>query len=835
MTDPALQALLNNPAALQALQERAADKLAERQLELYRPYDKQRVFHAYGATIRERLLMAGNQLGKASYINELVLTPTGWTRIGEVKVGDHVIAGDGTPTEVIGVFPQGVRKLVEVTFDYGQTVVCDYDHLWTVLPPKHRWKTTCRSLPREGAGKKRETEQVPNPKFGVWEVWKTADIIAKHGMTPKPLQRFATPYCGAVQFAPQDVPVDPYVIGLLLGDGCFQEHCLLLTTSDVSLAAVFKQEVEKDGGSVNYDGAYGYRAHHCKGLKADLRGLGLQRPSHEKRVPAVYLWNTPDVRLAVLQGLMDTDGTCEKSGVTTFTSTSAGLADNVLFLIRSFGGKGHIRSRITNYTHNGEKREGRESYTVTIRLPHVPLFRLERKLARYVRPKSTSDYNIIESFREVEPAEAVCIAVAHPDRTYVTRGFIVTHNSYCGAAEAAYHLTGLYPDWWQGRRFDKPVTMWAAGVTSEATRDVPQRLLMGRVGAIGTGLIPKKSIVEHSSTRGIADALDTVVIKHKTGRNSRLAFKSYEKGREKWQGETLDVVWLDEEPPSDIYTEALTRTNATGGMVYMTFTPLLGMSDVVRMFYPQPNTADRVVVKMTIEDAEHISAEDRQRIINSYPAHEREARVAGVPMLGSGRVFPVPESAIICEPFTLPGHWPRIAGLDLGWDHPTAAAKLAWDRDNDVVYVTHSYRVREATILQHAAALKAWGNQLPFAWPHDALSHDRGSGETMAELYRRQGLNMLFERAMFEDGGAGVEAGIAMMLDRLETGRLKIFAHLEDWRSEYRLYHRKDGKVVKENDDLMSATRYALMCLRFATLPKGAQSGPLKRKIGGLA
>jgi phage terminase large subunit-like protein len=375
--------------------------------------------------------------------------------------------------------------------------------------------------------------------------------------------------------------------------------------------------------------------------------------------------------------------------------------------------------------------------------------------------------------------------------------------SYCGAAEAAYHLTGDYPDWWQGRRFDKPITMWAAGVTSEATRDVPQRLLMGRVGAIGTGLIPKKSIVEHSSTRGIADALDTVVIKHKTGRNSRLAFKSYEKGREKWQGETLDVVWLDEEPPPDIYTEALTRTNATGGMVYMTFTPLLGMSDVVRMFYPQPNTADRVVVKMTIEDAEHISAEDRQRIINSYPAHEREARVAGVPMLGSGRVFPVPESAIICEPFTLPGHWPRIAGLDLGWDHPTAAAKLAWDRDNDVVYVTHSYRVREATILQHAAALKAWGNQLPFAWPHDALSHDRGSGETMAELYRRQGLNMLFERAMFEDGGAGVEAGIAMMLDRLETGRLKIFAHLEDWRSEYRLYHRKDGKVVKENDDLM--------------------------------
>ena len=407
--------------------------------------------------------------------------------------------------------------------------------------------------------------------------------------------------------------------------------------------------------------------------------------------------------------------------------------------------------------------------------------------------------------------------------------------SFCGAAEAAIHLTGEYPADWQGRIFTKPITMWAAGVTSEATRDVPQRLLCGRVGAVGTGLLPKKSISETSSTRGIADALDTVLIKHKSGGVSRLAFKSYEKGREKWQGETLDLVWLDEEPPSDIYTEALTRTNATGGGVYMTFTPLLGMSDVVRMFYPTPNTNDRVVVKMTIEDAEHISAEDRQRIINSYPAHEREARVAGVPMLGSGRVFPVPETAVICEPFTVPGHWPRIAGIDLGWDHPTAAVKMVWDRDSDVVYITNAYRVREGTVLQHAAALKPWGADLPWAWPHDALSHDRGSGDTIAEMYRRHGLNMLWERAQFEDGGSGVEAGIANMLDRFESGRLKVFAHLEDWKQEYRLYHRKDGKVVKEHDDLMSATRYALMSLRFAALPRSNSSGALKRNIKGLA
>jgi hypothetical protein len=270
-------------------------------------------------------------------------------------------------------------------------------------------------------------------------------------------------------------------------------------------------------------------------------------------------------------------------------------------------------------------------------------------------------------------------------------------------------------------------------------------------------------------------------------------------------------------------------------MVYMTFTPLLGMSDVVRMFYPKPNSDDRIVVKMGIEDAEHISAEQRQRIINSYPAHEREARIAGVPMLGSGRIFPVPEPATKIDAFAIPNHWPRIGGIDLGWDHHTAAVKLAWDRDSDVVYVTNCYRVREGTILQHAGALKPWGADLPWAWPHDALSHDRGSGETMAELYRKQGLAMLWERTQFEDGGAGVEAGLAMMLDRLETGRLKVFSHLEDWFEEYRLFHRKDGKVVKEHDDLMSATRYALMSLRFASLSRSHKGGALKRKIKGLA
>lgn len=159
-----------------------------------------------------------------------------------------------------------------------------------------------------------------------------------------------------------------------------------------------------------------------------------------------------------------------------------------------------------------------------------------------------------------------------------------------GAAECAMHLTGRYPDWWDGARFDKPVNMWAAGVTKDSTRDNPQRLLVGPPaieGAWGTGLIPKACLKSWGRAQGVPNLLDNVVVRHEaTGGDSILSFKSYDQGREKWQGPTLDCVWFDEEPPQDIYTEGLTRTNngQLGQFTLITFTPLQGMSEVVSLF-----------------------------------------------------------------------------------------------------------------------------------------------------------------------------------------------------------------------------------------------------------
>lgn len=461
------------------------------------------------------------------------------------------------------------------------------------------------------------------------------------------------------------------------------------------------------------------------------------------------------------------------------------------------------------------------------------------------------DLDRVESRRRLAdyrpyPKQAAFHAAGAGHRERLLRAGNQLGKTWCGGAEAAIHLTGRYPAWWQGRRWGRPVAAWAAGHTGEAVRDTVQRVLLGRPGSPGSGMLPADAVVECRAARGQAGLFDTITVAHATDGTSLLKFKSYDQGRERWQGETLDFVWFDEEPPLPVYTEGLARTNATGGLAWLTFTPLLGMSDVVRRFLME-RSPDRSDTCMTIDDARHIPPEQRARIVAAYPPHEREARARGVPALGQGRIFPVAEEAIAVPAFAVPGHWPQIGALDFGWDHPTAAVRLAWDRDADIVYVTASYRLREAVPLVHAAALKPWGllrggegagrQWLPWAWPQDGLQHSKDSGERLAAQYRAQGLDLLPEPACFDDGSAGVEAGLMEMLERMQTGRLKVFAHLGDWFEEFRLYHRRDGRVVKLNDDLLSATRYGIMCLRFARPEPGAArpggSGRYHRKPRG--
>ena len=235
-------------------------------------------------------------------------------------------------------------------------------------------------------------------------------------------------------------------------------------------------------------------------------------------------------------------------------------------------------------------------------------------------------------------------------------------------------------------------------------------------------------------------------------------------------------------------------------------------------------TESKYLITAGWDDVPHLSEDTKRKLLASTPVYLRGARSKGTPALGSGALFPISEETIRCDPFQIPKYWRQINGLDFGYGHPTAAVNLAIDMDSGIVYVTKCYKKSGADIAEinisptatPAAAIKAWGEWIPTAWPHDGLQHDKGSGEELRGQYETQGLEMLPEKATHEEGGYGVEAGLMDMLDLMTSERFKVFSTCQEWFAEYRLYHREKGKVVKVFDDLMSATRYANMMKRFA-------------------
>ncbi len=378
-----------------------------------------------------------------------------------------------------------------------------------------------------------------------------------------------------------------------------------------------------------------------------------------------------------------------------------------------------------------------------------------------------------------------------------------------GGYELTVHLTGQYPPWWVGRRFDHPIKAWACGDTGKTVREILQNKLLGPPNAWGTGLIPGDSIARIlRGTGGVADTVEIVYIKHVSGGESCLIFKSYDQRREAFQGTEQDVIWLDEEPSLDIYTECLMRTMTNNGMILLTFTPLLGLSDVVMQFLPDGNLPDgateiagRYIVMATWDDAPHLSKEAKEELWRSLPPFQRDARSKGIPQLGAGAIYPVAETDLLVPPFEIPVHWPQGYGMDVGWNN-TAAIWGALDRQSGTLFLRHEYKRSQAEPSIHAHGIKAPGEWIPGFI--DPASRGRGQrdGEQLITDYRNLGLHLQL-------ADNGVESGLYAVWNRMSTGRLKVFNSLTGWLNEFRLYRRDEkGRVVKSNDHLMDAMRY---------------------------
>ncbi|MEX2421840.1 MAG: PhoH family protein [Actinomycetota bacterium] len=391
------------------------------------------LFEMMGADALPRLMERGTvevaplafMRGRAQPYDSQVLMPNGFSPIGHLTVGDLVIGSDGHPTPVIGVYPQGRKEVFRVRSQDDAATLCCGEHLWTVSTAADR---------RRGKPAR---------------VLETREMIGR--LRAAHTHRFELPLVTQpVEFEPSEVPLDPYALGLLLGDGCLTTSTTpSFSTGDRELA--FALEMALEGIELVHTGGYDYTLRNRTGGRGGvivanpvttlLRELGLAGTrSATKFVPEVYLRNSSEIRLAVLQGLLDTDGgpvtqagrTCRVQ----YTTTSPRLCDDVVFLVRSLGGVAYSSTRQAAGRTPGLARERRvnhrsDAYTLDIRLPKgVAPFRLTRKLWTYIafggggRPMRYVD--------RIEPAgerETVCIQVAAADSLYVTDDFLVTHNT----------------------------------------------------------------------------------------------------------------------------------------------------------------------------------------------------------------------------------------------------------------------------------------------------------------------------------------------------------------------------------------------------------------------
>ncbi len=323
-------------------------------------------------------------------------------------------------------------------------------------------------------------------------------------------------------------------------------------------------------------------------------------------------------------------------------------------------------------------------------------------------------------------------------------------------------------------------------------------------------MLPADSIHKTTTRTGLADAIDTIYVKHKSGGISTIALKSYDQRREAFQGTERDWIWLDEEPPQDIYTECVMRTMATGlfegGLIFLTFTPINGWTEVVDQFMDLTTREQtgRFMITATWDDAPHLSQQVKDELYASLPPHQRDARSRGIPALGSGAIYPISEEAISCEPFELPDWWPRAYGMDVGWNR-TAAIWGARDNDSGTLYLYGEHYYAHSEAGENSRAIKARGEWIPGVIDPASKGRSQADGQQLLQNYIDNGLNV-------STAINAREAGIYAVWQAMLSGKLKVFKSCASWWTEFRKYRRDEkGQIVKENDHLMDATRYFWM------------------------
>lgn len=407
--------------------------------------------------------------------------------------------------------------------------------------------------------------------------------------------------------------------------------------------------------------------------------------------------------------------------------------------------------------------------------------------------------------------------------------------SLAGSYALACHLTGIYPDWWAGRRFYDPIKAWAAGPDARTVRDTVQKELIGDIGKWGTGLLPASSLGKAFALQGTTQAIDIIMVKHVSGGWSEMGFKNYQQDIKSFMGTSRHVVLLDEEAPIEIANECNIRTATTDGLMLYTFTPLNGLTPLVVNFCKNADflvgakpivavdqtmeagteegeqlvgaNKNKAVIQAGWNDAPWLDEKTKSRLLEDTPEHLRKARSEGIPAMGSGNVFSTPMESVVVAPFAIPDSWPRMYGMDVGWNR-TAVVWGALDPATDTLYLyDEHYRGQEEPPM-HAYAIRSRGEWITGVIDPASRGRSQTDGRQLRQMYRDLGLELF-------DAKNDVEAGISLMSTRLAAGKLKVFSTLVNLQREYMLYRRdKNGKVMKENDHALDAARYIVLNLQ---------------------
>lgn len=369
-----------------------------------------------------------------------------------------------------------------------------------------------------------------------------------------------------------------------------------------------------------------------------------------------------------------------------------------------------------------------------------------------------------------------------------------TGKTESAAFELVSHLTGLYKPWWKGKRFNHPTHWWVCGKDAKTVKGILQTALLGEVGDIGSGMIPH-NLLDYETLKDAKKAdtsITTFRVKHSTGAYSSVEFKTYDAGRKSFEG-TEKNIWLDEEPPMDVYVECLLRTMTGNCIMMLTFTPLMGMSEVVMDFLKENSDANRKVITCTWDDVPHLSEEAKKVLWSKIPPFQRDARSKGIPHLESGAIYPVEQSLIFVKPFDIPPTWKRWYGMDVGWNM-TAVVWFAQDPTTKQIYAYSEYARGEAEPSIHAAAIKARGAWIKGAIDPAARGRGQQDGKSLFDMYIDLGLHLV-------KADNAVESGLLAVLDAFQCDQLKVFDTLVKFKEEFRLYRRdKKGHVVKKDD-----------------------------------